>query len=368
MRCFSYLNQFKLNWFSYLKKSALDSIKANVNSVFRVVLIIKIVSTICVSCTTQNNTSFSSPDKAISEYQRFAQKLTEINQSDTNELVAYICNWQELSDSVFSCISRDPSFDAHFHLTAEFLSTSDSIRANIQRLACSQDRSLKDILYIKNKTNPYRNDTSILKIKNEANTFYEQSCKKMTQPSTSEDAISAYRDFLFEEVQKDISTMHDFFRFIILEDMYFRGFLKNLSDYGSISLSEITSNTETICKKIYEAVSYEKLKPHEVVIYMAIRANNRLLLNARTCIDDIKCGKIKEHEQLAAYQWMIIQPFLSIDGFSVALLTESQINELERIANEFSVLRHQLESGNANTIIQCNELTQQILKIYISSL
>ena len=368
MRCFSYLNRFKLNWFSYLKKSALDSIKANVNSVFRVVLIIKIVSTICVSCTTQNNTSFSSPDKAISEYQRFAQKLTEINQSDTNELVAYICNWQELSDSVFSCISRDPSFDAHFHLTAEFLSTSDSIRANIQRLACSQDRSLKDILYIKNKTNPYRNDTSILKIKNEANTFYEQSCKKMTQPSTSEDAISAYRDFLFEEVQKDISTMHDFFRFIILEDMYFRGFLKNLSDYGSISLSEITSNTETICKKIYEAVSYEKLKPHEVVIYMAIRANNRLLLNARTCIDDIKCGKIKEHEQLTAYQWMIIQPFLSIDGFSVALLTESQINELERIANEFSVLRHQLESGNANTIIQCNELTQQILKIYISSL
>ena len=216
MRCFSDLNRFKLNWFSYLKKSALDSIKANVNSVFRVVLIIKIVSTICVSCTTQNNTSFSSPDKAISEYQRFAQKLTEINQSDTNELVAYICNWQELSDSVFSCISRDPSFDAHFHLTAEFLSTSDSIRANIQRLACSQDRSLKDILYINNKTNPYRNDTSILKIKNEANTFYEQSCKKMTQPSTSEDAISAYRDFLFEEVQKDISTMHDFFRFIIL--------------------------------------------------------------------------------------------------------------------------------------------------------
>ena len=368
MRCFSYLNRFKLNWFSYLKKSALDSIKANVNSVFRVVLIIKIVSTICVSCTTQNNTSFSSPDKAISEYQRFAQKLTEINQSDTNELVAYICNWQELSDSVFSCISRDPSFDAHFHLTAEFLSTSDSIRANIQRLACSQDRSLKDILYIKNKTNPYRNDTSILKIKNEANTFYEQSCKKMTQPSTSEDAISAYRDFLFEEVQKDISTMHDFFRFIILEDMYFQGFLKHLSDYGSISLGEITSNTETICKKIYEAVSYEKLKSHDVVIYMAIRANNRLLLNARTCIDDIKCGKIKEHEQLAAYQWMIIQPFLSIDGFSVALLTESQINELERIANEFSVLRHQLESGNANTIIQCNELTQQILKIYISSL
>ena len=65
---------------------------------------------------------------------------------------------------------------------------------------------------------------------------------------------------------------------------------------------------------------------------------------------------------------MIIQPFLSIDGFSVALLSDRQKYELQRIANEFSDILHQLETNNANAVLQCDELAQQILKIYISSL
>ena len=71
---------------------------------------------------------------------------------------------------------------------------------------------------------------------------------------------------------------------------------------------------------------------------------------------------------MAAYQWMIIQPFLSIDGFSVAFLSDVQLYELEKIANEFTDIMHQLETNNANTILQCEELTKQILNIYIASL
>ena len=368
MRCFSFLNWFKLNWYSVLKISLLkDRIKYR-NGMFQFVLIIQIVSTIFMSCTTDKGYSFSSPEQAISEYQKFAQNLSQITDAETEELVMHICNWQELSDSVFKYISRDPSFDAHFHLTAEFLSAGDSIRTNILRLSCSQNRSLEEILKIKDKTSSYRNDKSILMAKDKAHAFYEQFSNTMINPSTKDEAISAYCGFLDDEKKRGISTMDDFFRFIMLEDLFFRGFLQHLSEYGATPLTDITTNTEDVCKQIFEAASLGNLDSKEVVLYMAVRTNRRLILNAQTCIDEIKAGNIQGQEQLAAYQWMIIQPFLSIDGFSVALLSDRQKYELQRIANEFSDILHQLETYNANAVLQCDELAQQILKIYISSL
>lgn len=368
MRCFSYLNWFKLNWCSILKKRGLKDIIGIQNRIPCFVLMIQIISTIFVSCTTENRYSFSSPDDAILEYQIFAKNISRMTQSETDELIFHICNWQELSDSVFKYISRDPSFDAHFHLTAEFLSVGDSIRTNILRLSCSQNRSLEEILKIKDKTSSYRNDKSILMAKDKAHAFYEQFSNTMINPSTKDEAISAYCGFLDDEKKRGISTMDDFFRFIMLEDLFFRGFLQHLSDYGATPLTDITANTEDVCKQIFEAASLGNLDSKEVVLYMAVRTNRRLILNAQTCIDEIKAGNIQGQEQLAAYQWMIIQPFLSIDGFSVALLSDRQKYELQRIANEFSDILHQLETYNANAVLQCDELAQQILKIYISSL
>ena len=368
MRCFGFLNWFKLNWYSVLKISLLkDRIKYR-NGMFQFVLIIQIVSTIFMSCTTDKGYSFSSPEQAISEYQKFAQNLSQITDAETKELVMHICNWQELGDSVFKYISNDPSFDAHFHLTSEFLSVSDSIRTNIARLACCQNRSLEEILKIKDKTSSYRNDKSILMAKDKAHAFYEQFSNTMINPSTKDEAISAYCGFLDDEKKRGISTMDDFFRFIMLEDLFFRGFLQHLSEYGATPLTDITANTEDVCKQIFEAASSGNLDSKDVVLYMAVRTNRRLILNAQTCIDEIKAGNIQGQEQLAAYQWMIIQPFLSIDGFSVALLSDRQKYELQRIANEFSDILHQLETNNANAVLQCDELAQQILKIYISSL
>jgi hypothetical protein len=154
----------------------------------------------------------------------------------------------------------------------------------------------------------------------------------------------------------------------MLEDLFFRGFLQHLSEYGATPLTDITANTEDVCKQIFEAASSGNLDSKDVVLYMAVRTNRRLILNAQTCIDEIKTGNIHGQEQLAAYQWMIIQPFLCIDGFSVALLSDRQKYELQRIANDFSDILHQLETNNANAVLQCDELAQQILKIYISSL
>jgi hypothetical protein len=133
-------------------------------------------------------------------------------------------------------------------------------------------------------------------------------------------------------------------------------------------LYDITANTEIVCKQIFESASLHELNSQDVVIYMAIRTNYRLILNALSCIDDIKAGRINEQEQLAAYQWMIIQPFLSIDGFSVAFLSDVQLYELEKIANEFTDIMHQLETNNANTILQCEELAKQIQQDMVSIL
>lgn len=71
---------------------------------------------------------------------------------------------------------------------------------------------------------------------------------------------------------------------------------------------------------------------------------------------------------LAAYQWMIIQPFVTMDGFSVALLTDQQKEQLATIASEFQQSLLSSKHDDATIKLMKEELPKQILKLYISSL
>ena len=71
---------------------------------------------------------------------------------------------------------------------------------------------------------------------------------------------------------------------------------------------------------------------------------------------------------MAAYQWMTIQPFLSIDGFSVALLTNFQQEQLLRIAEDFQKSLQSSKQDDATLRLMTEEIPKQILKLYISYL
>ena len=124
--------------------------------------------------------------------------------------------------------------------------TGDSIRTCFLRLSDSMDRSFSDILQIKDRTNPFRNDTSLLLAGINALSFYDSFGNIKLRPKEKSESISSYREFLSAVVSEGIHTNDDLYRFIKIEDVLFRGFLDHLLEYGDQSLSDILFLSFTI--------------------------------------------------------------------------------------------------------------------------
>lgn len=70
----------------------------------------------------------------------------------------------------------------------------------------------------------------------------------------------------------------------------------------------------------------------EVVILLAMRNNRRLLQNAEACVDGMSRLRFTDNGQAVAYLWMILQPWISFNGFAYALMDEGQLQTMEKLA------------------------------------
>ena len=142
-------------------------------------------------------------------------------------------------------------------------------------------------------------------------------------------------------------------------------YISHLGRHGS---RYITSGTEDVCKMIAQSSRKGNLPARDAVAYMAVRTNRRIIANAQTCVADIKSGKVTSAEQRTAYFWMILQPFLSIDDFGMAMLSENQRKDLVQLSIDalgtIACLSRSLQMDKNMT----DGLPDMFIKLYISSL
>ena len=137
----------------------------------------------------------------------------------------------------------------------------------------------------------YAEDTSIIAAKSEAEPFFN-ALEKQAAFKDDKQLIAKYQQFLSRTLKNGIRKKAELMDFIKEEDCFFKGFLSNMHKLSSHSLSEITHSTEEVCALIYQNSGTPELTSKDAVIYMAMRTNQRLLLNAQVCIKDVKGGQI----------------------------------------------------------------------------
>ena len=180
--------------------------------------------------------------------------------------------------------------------------------------------------------------------------------------------LKRYRYFLAEVKNNGINSKDELLDFIRQEDFLFRTFLAHLYEMDKEPLADITKDTETICRDIFISARNGNIAAKDVVVYMSMRTVRRLLQNSVECVNNINSLEMKTKAQGNAYIWMIIQPFISIDQFSLATMTpleRSKFNYIitnlpksKRFAQVFDIKQREL-----NYL-----LPQQLLKIYVLSL
>ena len=65
------------------------------------------------SCCSETQYDFESSDDALRKYNSFFHSIQEQQLVISEQMAAYINQWQELSDTVLHYIEKDPAFTAH---------------------------------------------------------------------------------------------------------------------------------------------------------------------------------------------------------------------------------------------------------------
>lgn len=131
-------------------------------------------------------------------------------------------------------------------------------------------------------------------------------------------------------------------------------------------MSDITHKTEEVVANMFKVDA--RLQPKDAVVYMAMRTNRRLLLNAQTCIQDIRLQRVKSDQQLTAYLFMIIQPYLAIDEFGMAVVSEKQRCFFEQIAIDTPSVVNAIHKQRKEEANMQTDFPKLLLKLHLSTL
>ena len=318
------------------------------------------------SCSTGTQYDFESSDDALRKYNSFFHSIQEQQVVNSEQMAAYINQWQELSDTVLHYIEKDPAFTAHAGLSMVFAENTDSIRTALLRLA--DKCTLSDVAYVKLYTSKYAEESGLDSLKQAAGNFYSSLDKNPIYNKDVHEILADYSKYLSEVNRMGIHSKKEFLNHIANEDRHFRSFLANLDKCSSMNMTGITNLTTDICTNVYSNASKKIISAEEALVYMSMRTNRRLILNAKICHEVLKRGKIKDAPQANAYLWMMLQPYLSMDSFGVAMLTPDQSQAMIDIAKDFQAIVSRLDSKHLLDKELSDKLPTQLMRLYISTL
>ena len=321
------------------------------------------------SCGGQSgNLPSEAQDDPAGIYREYLSGIKRQDGLSADSLTIYLRQWQTVRDSVFARIRRDTARQAHSGTRRECLLLHDSIRAEFSRLALSRPRTYKEVLALKVQLSAYAGDGELYRSAEKIRPFFTSLDNRPAFRDDKGQILSAYRTFLSTTLANGIHGRRDLTEFIEKEDAMFRTFMVRLHSFSGISMADITRDTEKCYAQVFLAAERQEITYKKVMIYTAMRTNRRLIQSVQACLDDVHRGKITTPKQAHAYIWMILQPYASLDGFCIALLSDREKESLYRLAGQipgvFSVLKEVMNTENG----RLEELPGMLLEIFIASL
>ena len=332
------------------------------------VLLVWMVLPVCLSCSDKDKLNFTSPNDALDAYQSFLAEMKAIKTSNTINFCKDANRWKEMSDTVYHYLMKDSVFLKDNHCADRFTAINDSVRFEFLRLTETWRYSYDDVLKIKEQTSAFHDDKELQEAVSEAQPFFLALDSITIIDGDKGTILSAYRKLLKETKVTSISNKNDMLDFIGKEDILFRSFLAHLYEMDNEPLADITQETESICRNIFLTAKDGKINARDAMVYMSMRTVRRLLQNSTACIADINRQQMKSKAQGNAYLWMIIQPFISIDQFSIATLTPQERSQFNYVIAQLPKSTKFAKTFDIDQRALNYLLPQQLLKMYVLTL
>lgn len=311
--------------------------------------------------------SFHSSGEAITQCKGFLSDLRKTDNATIERLTSSVKEWRTLNDSALACLARDTIAYANGYPEIAYRQIRDSVGIELCRLAQSRQRSFHDLLFLKEQTSPYSNDTELKTTVKEAQPFFASLDTIPLHIRGGKDAVmERYQSFLKSTLAKGIHSKSDLLNFIKGEHKHFMAFLQFLPDFAECGMTDIMHDTESVCTMVLKEAGSEGLSYKDAVVYLSMRTNKRLIANAKMALADIYNGKTKSDEDARAYAWMLIQPFMTMDDFSVAVLTDSEKTTMYGIADALPKALKRMDNLLGDGKDRLPEMPLLLMKIYLT--
>ena len=312
--------------------------------------------------------SFSGANAALEDYEAFLRSVSKQKTLSNSELVSSVLEWKALDDSVTAAMFRDSVHTNRAVVDSTYFSLRDSITDKLTSLVDSRKRSFQDYLDFSLAVNRPRLDSLSNQLMMSAHRFYASMDSVPVFNMDNVSTIHRYEDILDDATRRGIHAKRDLFLFLRNEDRAFRSFLVHLPTLGGIPLAKVRDGSSALMKEMVELCQGDNpaFTTSEVVILLTMRNNRRLLQNALQCVNDINNRKVKGGDQAAAYLWMLLQPWISFDGFALSLMSEAQIGTLKILATETP--KCVVKLGKPQFPIDTDELPSLLIKTTITNL
>ena len=121
--------------------------------------------------------------------------------------------------------------------------------------------------------------------------------------------------------------------------------MKYLAQVDTETLQKLTMGTTRVFDGLYSPVGAQVDDVNDrTMLYLSMRFNRRIIQNALACPEDILSRRRLGNTQQANYRWMLIQPFMAIDDYSAAVLTEEQREQLLALSDDLPGLLERLDA------------------------
>lgn len=326
------------------------------------------VLTGCSSCSNSGEYDFKTSDNALASYQGYLTNVRDMKTINTNDFCKEINHWKEYTDTVYKFLAKDSVFIKDVQKTARFNAIHDSIRHEMLRLTETWRYSYSDVLKVKEQTSSFHEDKELQDAVRQAEPFFLTIDSIPIYDIDKHQLLQKYRDLLHQTKSEGITNTTEMLAFIKSEDVLFRSFLHHLYDMDNEPISDITRDTEVICRSIFVAASEGKIPAKDVMVFMSMRTVRRLVQNSAVCVEDINKQSMKSKAQGNAYLWMIIQPFISIDQFSIATMTPQEKSSINYVMNQLPRSTQFAKTFDIDQRSLSYLLPQQLMKMYVLSL
>lgn len=307
-------------------------------------------------------------DNPAETYREYLSEIREQDNLSVENLTKHLKQWQTVRDSVFASLQRDSLNQSHSDIRMKCERLHDSIRIEFSRLALSKPRTYQEVLRLKEQLSPYIKDNELHRATEECRSFFASLDSRPACRGDKQEVLYTYRTLLAETIRSGIHDHDDLTAYIEKEDAVFRSFLTHLHNLDGENTTDITRATELCCSQAFLAAERKKITYQEAMIYLAMRTNRRLIQNVQTCIDDIRYKQVNTPAQAHAYIWMLLQPYASLDGFCMALLSPDERKRLDRFAVQTPAAFESLAKILPSEGSRLDELPGMLIEIFIHTL